>query len=135
MDIQIKHIALLVNDYDEAIAFYTQKLNFNLIEDTPISEHQRWVLVGPKGTSNFSLLLSKASTEIDKRAIGNQAGGKVLFIMHTDNIDRDFNQYKKKGVTFVQDPKNQPYGKVAIFKDLYGNLWDLIEPSKNNYLD
>lgn len=128
MNIQIKHIPLIVAEYDEAIEFFTQKLNFNVIEDTPISEHQRWVLIAPKGASKFSLLLSKASTEVEKNAIGNQSGGKVFIIMHTDNLDRDFNQYKKQGIEFIQEPKAQPYGKVAIFKDLYGNLWDLIEP-------
>lgn len=124
----IKHIALIVADYDDAIEFYTQKLNFNLIEDTQVSEQKRWILVGPKGNSDFSLLISKASNDIEKKAIGNQSGGKVFLIMHTDNIDRDYNQYKKEGVEFIQYPKQQPYGKVAIFKDLYGNLWDLIEP-------
>lgn len=124
----IKHIALIVADYDDAIEFYTQKLNFNLIEDTQVSEQKRWILVGPKGSSDFSLLISKASNDIEKKAIGNQSGGKVFLIMHTDNIDRDYYQYKKEGVEFIQDPKQQPYGKVAIFKDLYGNLWDLIEP-------
>lgn len=124
----VKHITLIVNDYDEAIEFYTQKLDFNLIEDTEISENKRWGLIGPKGNSNFSLLISKASNEIEQKAIGNQSGNLVFLIMHTDNIDRDYIQFQNEGVVFIQAPKPQAYGKVAIFKDLYGNLWDLIEP-------
>lgn len=124
----VKHITLIVNDYDEAIEFYTQKLDFNLIEDTEISENKRWVLIGPKGNSDFSLLISKASNEIEQKAIGNQSGNLVFLIMHTDNIDRDYIQFQNEGVVFIQAPKPQAYGKVAIFKDLYGNLWDLIEP-------
>jgi len=124
----IKHISLIVNDYDEAIEFYTQKLNFDLVEDTQISEHKRWILIRPKGKSDFSLLLSKATSDLAKKAVGNQAGGKVFIIMHTDDVDRDFNNFRNKGVEFIQEPKSLPHGKVAIFKDLYGNLWDLIEP-------
>jgi quinol monooxygenase YgiN/catechol 2,3-dioxygenase-like lactoylglutathione lyase family enzyme len=133
---KIKHISLIVNDYDKAIDFYTQKLDFNLIEDTKLSENKRWVLISPKGNSDFSLLIAKASNEIQKATVGNQSGGRVFLFMNTDDFDRDYNRFKKKGIEFVREPKTEPYGKVAVFRDLYGNLWDLIEPvtsSENHF--
>lgn len=126
---RIAHIALVVDDYDRAIEFYTQKLNFNLIEDTPLSESKRWVLVAPNGSSECKLLLAKAVGDEQKSRIGNQAGGRVFLFLHTDNFKRDYDQLKKKGIEFVREPAKELYGTVAVFKDLYGNLWDLIEPA------
>lgn len=123
----IVHIALVVDDYDQAIKFYTQKLNFNLIEDTVLSETKRWVLVAPNN-SECKLLLAKAANEEQKTRVGNQTGGRVFLFLHTDNFERDYHDYKAKGIEFVRPPSKENYGTVAVFKDLYGNLWDLIEP-------
>jgi len=123
----IAHIALVVNDYDEAIKFYTEKLNFTLLEDTPQSETKRWVLVAPKDTQECSLLLAKAVGDEQQSRIGNQTGGRVFLFLRTDDFWRDYENYQNKGVTFVREPKMEDYGTVAVFADLYGNLWDLIE--------
>ena len=125
---QIAHIAIVVNDYDEAIRFYTQQLNFTLIEDTILSEQKRWVLVAPPGSNGCKLLLAKAANELQQSRVGNQTGGRVFLFLHTDNIMRDYNDYVSKGITFLREPVKEPYGTVAVFEDLYGNLWDLIEP-------
>jgi catechol 2,3-dioxygenase-like lactoylglutathione lyase family enzyme len=125
----IAHIALVVDDYDEAIKFYTQKLNFNLIEDTVLSETKRWVLVAPGGSSECKLLLAKAANDEQKRHVGNQTGGRVFLFLHTDNFERDYHDLKAKGIEFVRQPAKESYGTVAVFRDLYGNLWDLIEPA------
>ena len=122
------HIALVVDDYDRAIAFYTRQLNFDLIEDTLISETKRWVVVAPKGSSQCKILLAKAANEEQKSRIGNQTGGRVFLFLYTDNFERDYSELKLKGVAFVREPVKENYGRVAVFKDLYGNLWDLIEP-------
>lgn len=127
---QIVHMALVVNDYDEAIQFYTEKLGFQLIEDTPQSETKRWVLVKPAGDSQCSLLLAKGVGEEQRSRIGNQTGGRVFLFLRTDDFWRDYNNYLSKGIEFVREPKTEPYGTVAVFRDLYGNLWDLIEFSK-----
>jgi catechol 2,3-dioxygenase-like lactoylglutathione lyase family enzyme len=127
MNQQIIHIALVVKDYDEAIAFYTQKLNFDLIEDTVMSETKRWVLVAPKGTGGTALLLAKGVGEEQQSRIGNQTGGRVFLFLKTDDFDRDYKAMLEKGIQFVREPQEQDYGKVAVFADLYGNLWDLIE--------
>ena len=124
----IAHIALVVNDYDEAIQFYTKKLNFILKEDTVLSETKRWVIVSPPGSGNCSLLLAKAATEEQKTRIGNQTGGRVFLFLHTDDLQRDYKNMKEQGISFVREPAEEEYGTVAVFKDLYGNLWDLIEP-------
>lgn len=129
---QIAHIALVVDDYDEAIAFYTEKLNFVLLEDTPQSETKRWVLVAPPGSAGCSLLLTKADSEEQRSSIGNQAGGRVFLFLKTDNFLRDYETMLQKGVQFTREPKTEEYGTVAVFKDLYGNLWDLIEYSKSS---
>jgi catechol 2,3-dioxygenase-like lactoylglutathione lyase family enzyme len=123
----IAHIALVVDDYDEAIEFYTKKLNFNLIEDTALSETKRWVLVAPKGSSECKILLAKAANAEQKSRIGNQTGGRVFLFLHTDNFETDYTELKAKGIEFVRDPVKESYGTVAVFKDLYGTLWDLIE--------
>jgi catechol 2,3-dioxygenase-like lactoylglutathione lyase family enzyme len=124
----IAHIALVVDDYDKAIEFYTQKLNFILIEDTPLNETKRWVLVAPAG-SQCKLLLAKASNEEQASRIGNQTGGRVFLFLHTDSFESDYSQMKSKGIEFVRLPSKEAYGTVAVFKDIYGNLWDLIEPT------
>jgi lactoylglutathione lyase len=124
---KIAHISIVVNDYDEAIEYYTQKLNFNLIEDTLISPGKRWVLVSPPGASETSLLLAKASTDTQKQCVGNQSGGRVFLFLHTDNFDQDYRKMKNKGVRFIETPRNEAYGKVVVFKDLYGNKWDLLQ--------
>jgi catechol 2,3-dioxygenase-like lactoylglutathione lyase family enzyme len=123
---QIAHIALVVKDYNEAIDFYTNKLGFHLLEDTVLSETKRWVLVQPTG-SNCSLLLAKAATQEQESRIGNQTGGRVFLFLYTDDFWRDYHHYQSKGIEFVREPVEEPYGTVAVMKDLYGNLWDLIE--------
>jgi catechol 2,3-dioxygenase-like lactoylglutathione lyase family enzyme len=125
----IAHIALVVADYDEAIKFYTEKLDFVLLEDTPQSETKRWVLVAPKD-SQRQLLLAKAVGDEQTSRIGNQTGGRVFLFLQTDDFWRDYENYKSKGVKFVREPKKEDYGTVAVFADLYGNRWDLIEFSK-----
>lgn len=124
---QLAHISLVVNDYDEAIHFYTQKLHFDLIEDTQLSETKRWVLVAPKG-STCALLLAKASNEEQSSRVGNQTGGRVFLFLHTDDFERDYQNLLDQGIKIVIPPSKEPYGTVAVFEDLYGNLWDLIEP-------
>ena len=124
-------ISVLVNDYDEAIQYYTGILNFELLEDTPLSPTKRWVVVRPKGDANeCSMLLAKAGNEEQKKFIGNQTGGRVFLFLYTDDFIRDYNNYISKGVEFIRPISQEPYGKVSVFKDLYGNLWDLIEPVK-----
>lgn len=129
MNQHIAHIALVVNDYDEAIAFYTGKLNFTLIEDTRLSETKRWVLVKPTGDGNCCLLLAQAAGEAQKKIVGNQTGGRVFLFLYTDDFWRDYNSLLEKKINFVRKPLKEPYGTVAVFEDLYGNLWDLVEPA------
>lgn len=123
----IAHIALVVDDYDEAIKFYTGKLDFRLLEDTPQSETKRWVLVAPPGAEECCLLLAKGVGDEQRSRVGNQTGGRVFLFLRTDDFRRDYENYKAKGVEFVREPKTEDYGTVAVFADLYGNLWDLIE--------
>jgi len=123
----ITHLALVVRDYDEAIAFYTQKLGFILLEDTVLSESKRWVLVAPPG-SECSLLLAKAAAPSQQNAVGNQTGGRVFLFLRTDDFYRDYDAMLSKGIRFVRPPAKEDYGTVAVFEDLYGNLWDLIGP-------
>ena len=127
MQQQIAHIALVVEDYDDAIEFYTKKLNFVLLEDTPQSETKRWVLVSPPGSSGCSLLLAKGVGDEQKSRIGNQTGGRVFLFLRTDDFWRDYQSMKDKGIKFTREPKTEEYGTVAVFADLYGNLWDLIQ--------
>ncbi len=130
---RIAHIALVVKDYDEAIEFYTTKLNFILVEDTYIKKQdKRWVIVAPPGASECSLLLAKASNEEQEKAIGNQSGGRVFLFLFTDDFWRDYNDMIEKGIQFIRPPKEEGYGIVAVFLDLYGNQWDLLEPFENN---
>ena len=124
----IAHIALVVRDYDEAIAFYTEKLHFELLEDTYQPEQdKRWVVVTPPGSTGTNLLLAKASKSEQEPFIGNQSGGRVFLFLSTDDFWRDYNEMVSKGIEFVREPKEAEYGTVAVFKDLYGNLWDLLE--------
>ena len=129
---QLAHIALVVNDYDDAIKFYTEKLNFTLIEDTVLSETKRWVLITPPGSDGCQLLLAKAATEEQKSRVGNQTGGRVFLFLYTDDFWRDYKNMLSKGIVFVREPVTEAYGTVAVFGDLYGNLWDLIEPKNPN---
>jgi len=126
----IAHIALVVKDYDEAIKFYTEKLHFTLVEDTALSSTKRWVLIAPKGSNECRLLLAKAANEEQQARVGDQAGGRVFLFLYTDNFRADYEMMVKEGVEFIREPKVETYGTVAVFKDLYGNLWDLIEPAK-----
>lgn len=128
MNQRIVHISVLVDDYDEAIEFYTGKLNFDLVENTKLSETKRWVLVKPKGQGGCSILLAKADGENQRAVVGNQTGGRVFLFMNTDNLERDFENLKRHHVKIVREPSNEPYGCVMVFEDLYGNKWDLIQP-------
>jgi catechol 2,3-dioxygenase-like lactoylglutathione lyase family enzyme len=128
---QIAMLALVVRDYDEALSFYVEKLGFELIEDTPVPEqNKRWVVVAPPGSA-ASLLLARAANDEQTSRIGNQTGGRVFLFLHTDDFQRDYQHYRDHGIEFVRGPVNEPYGTVAVFRDLYGNLWDLIEPAHN----
>ena len=128
MQLQIVHIALLVSDYDEAIEFYTKKLGFALIEDTALSETKRWVLVQPKG-GGCSLLLARGVGDEQRSRVGNQTGGRVFLFLETDDFQRDYEGMLSNGVRFTSEPRTEIYGTVAVFEDIYGNLWDLIEYS------
>jgi len=118
-------VALLVSDYDAAIDFYVNALGFRLVEDTPLDEDNRWVVVAPPGARETGLLLAQAATA----RVGDQAGGRVGLFLHTDDFGRDYNRMRAAGVRFAEPPRDEPYGTVAVFEDLYGNRWDLIEPS------
>lgn len=126
----IIHIALVVRDYDEAIDFFCQKLHFNLVEDSYQPEQdKRWVVVSPPGSTGTSLLLARAATGEQEEFIGKQSGGRVFLFLRTDDFWRDYKAMLAKGIRFVREPKEAPYGTVAVFEDLYGNLWDLIGPN------
>ncbi|GAB3340737.1 VOC family protein [Larkinella ripae] len=129
MQQNIAQIALVVDDYDEAIEFYTRTLSFTLVEDTVLSETKRWVVVAPPGSTGCRLLLAKAANDLQRSRVGNQTGGRVFLFLHTDDFWRDYKQLVEKEVVFVRDPSREPYGTVAVFEDLYGNLWDLIGPA------
>jgi catechol 2,3-dioxygenase-like lactoylglutathione lyase family enzyme len=126
---QLAHIALLVNDYDEAISFYTKKLHFTLEEDTVLNESKRWVIVKPPGSGACSLLLAKAANEEQESRVGNQTGGRVFLFLYTDNFSRDYQNLVNNAVKIVREPVKEAWGTVAVFEDLYGNLWDLIQPA------
>ncbi len=127
MNRSIACVSLVVRDYDEAIAFYTGPLGFRLVEDTRLSDSKRWVVVAPRGSGGTSLVLAKAATPRQEGRIGDQTGGRVGFFLHTDDFVRDHGAMKSRGVRFVEEPRTEPYGTVAIFEDLYGNRWDLLE--------
>lgn len=131
----IIHIALVVRDYDEAIAFYTEKLHFTLVEDTYQPEQdKRWVVVSPPNSAGTTLLLAKASKPEQESFVGNQTGGRVFLFLNTDDFWRDYNEMVSRGIKFVREPKEASYGMVAVFEDLYGNLWDLLQINSNHPL-
>ncbi len=129
----VVHVALVVEDYDEAIEFYTQKLGFDLLEDIYQSEQdKRWVLVAPPNSGGAAILLAKASNKNQNRYVGDQTGGRVFLFLSTDDFWRDYKRMLANGIKFIREPVDQPYGTVAVFEDLYGNLWDLIEHREDN---
>jgi catechol 2,3-dioxygenase-like lactoylglutathione lyase family enzyme len=125
---EIAQLALVVRDYDEAIAFYRDRLGFTVLEDTRLSETKRWVVIAPEGSSGCRLLLAKAQGDEQLSRIGNQTGGRVFLFLHTDDLDRDHQRLKQQQVRVVREPSEEPFGKVLVFADLYGNLWDMIQP-------
>ena len=130
----IAAITLLVSDYDKAIAYYVGKLGFKLIEDTELSPTKRWVVVAPRGKGETGLLLAQADSPNQRQTIGNQTGGRVFLILKTDDFDRDFARFKQAGIEFLEEPRLEAYGKVVVFRDAFGNKWDLIEPLANQVL-
>ena len=129
---RIAHMALVVEEYDEAIQFYTEKLSFTVVEDTRLSDDKRWVRVFPPGATESCLLLAKAANEDERSRIGNQTGGRVFLFLFTDDFWRDYHRMQEKGVQFVREPVEEAYGTVAVFADLYGNLWDLLQPNDDS---
>ncbi len=127
---RIGAVALLVRDYDEAIAYYTKKLRFTLEEDSNLGEGTRWVLIAPPGSSECRILLARAATAEQRRRIGDQAGGRVFLFLETDDFQRDYTAMRAQGVEFLEEPRRELYGTVAVFRDLYGNRWDLLEPAE-----
>jgi len=125
----IAHLTLVVRNYDEALAFFTQKLGFQLLEDTPLPDNKRWLLIAPPGSQGAALLLAEAATPEQSLTIGNQTGGRVFLFLHTDDFWRDYHAYQSRGVRFFETPRHEPYGTVAVFEDLYGNKWDLLQPA------
>jgi catechol 2,3-dioxygenase-like lactoylglutathione lyase family enzyme len=124
-------VSLVVRDYDEALEFFIGKLRFVLVEDSVVPEQgKRWVVVSPPGATESRLLLARASTPEQGARVGAQTGGRVFLFLHTDDFWRDYERYKARGIVFLREPKDEPYGTVAVFKDLYGNLWDLVEPKQ-----
>jgi catechol 2,3-dioxygenase-like lactoylglutathione lyase family enzyme len=128
MDQRLACVAIIVDDYDRAIDYYTRVLKFELVENSVISENKRWVLVRPSGSGQCSLLLARAADSTQAKFIGNQSGGRVFLFLHTDNFERDYRNLLENSVAIVREPRNEPYGRVAVFSDIYGNMWDLIEP-------
>lgn len=128
MTSRIATVALLVRDYDEAIGFYRDTLGFSLVADTPLGGDKRWVVVAPEGGKGAALLLAEASDAAQAARVGDQTGGRVGFFLETDNFARDHARFTERGVRFLEPPRHEPYGSVAVFEDLYGNKWDLIEP-------
>lgn len=128
MNQRLAYITLLVDDYDKAIDFYIRKLHFDLIEDTVLSENKRWVLIKPNGKGECCILLAKASNQEQSSFIGNQSGGRVFLFLFTDNFDRDYKDLIKNNIPIERYPRDELYGRVTVFRDIYGNLWDLIQP-------
>jgi len=125
---RIAQVALVVRDYDEAIEYFTTRLGFTLLEDTALSPTKRWVVVAPAGGGGASLLLARATAPEQERSIGNQTGGRVFLFLRTDDFRRDYDAMRSRGVRFVEGPREEAYGTVAVFEDLYGNRWDLVQP-------
>lgn len=126
-------VCLVVRDYDEALAFFIGKLGFELVEDSYVPEQdKRWVVIKPQGSRGASLLLARASTPQQMQAIGQQTGGRVFLFLYTDDFWRDYERYRAQGVEFIRMPQEQPHGTVAVFKDVYGNAWDLVQPNAQN---
>ena len=132
MNQRLAHIALVVKDYDDAIDFYTNKLEFQILEDTKIDDEKRWVVIAPPGAKECTLLLAKAANEEQVKSIGNQTGGRVFLFLFTDDFQRDYDRMIERKINFVRPPTDYPYGRVAVFEDLYGNLWDLLQPNESN---
>lgn len=130
---RIGHLTLLVNNYDEAIFFYTQKLGFILLEDIQLTPEKRWVIVAPSDAQGAGLLLAKAATDEQKQHIGNQTGGRVFLFLYTDDFWQTYENMKAQGVRFLEEPRSESYGRVVVFQDLYGNKWDLLESKSNAY--
>lgn len=128
----IQTITLLVHDYDEAIDFFTKALRFTLVEDTPLGKGKRWVIVAPLGSSGASLLLARADTPEQESHVGNQTGGRVLLFLHTNDFWNDYHYMKACEVCFLEEPREEPYGTVVVFKDLYGNKWDMVQPREQD---
>ncbi|PQO47667.1 VOC family protein [Blastopirellula marina] len=133
MNQRIGLVSLVVADYDEAIAFYVEKLGFELVEDTFVpAQSKRWVVVAPPGAVETRLLLAQASSDQQRQRIGSQTGGRVFLFLYTDDFWRDYERYRSAGIKFIREPKEEPYGTVAVFEDLYGNQWDLLQPNQHN---
>jgi catechol 2,3-dioxygenase-like lactoylglutathione lyase family enzyme len=131
----VASIALLVRDYDEAIAYFVERLGFRLLEDTPLSPQKRWVRVAPPGASETGLLLARAVGPEQEAAVGRQGGGRVFLFLHTDDFERDYSAYRAQGVRFIEEPREEDYGRVVLFEDLYGNRWDLVQPHSETVTD
>ena len=127
MNTKIAYITFLVHDYDEAIQFFAEKLGFTVVEDTELGEGKRWVLIAPSGSNESCLLLAKASSSVQKEFVGNQTGGRVFLFLNTDDFWRDYTTMVSRGVVFKEKPRTESYGTVAVFEDLYGNKWDLLQ--------
>lgn len=136
MSQRIGYISLVVRDYDEAVSYFTEKLGFALIEDSASKDRdgqpKRWILIAPPGSSGTQILLARASTPDEESHIGNQTGGRVFLFLHTDDFWRDYQTMISRGIKFVREPKEEPYGTVAVFEDLYGNKWDLLQSKPGN---
>lgn len=126
MSQSIARVTIVVRDYDEALAYYTEVLGFELIEDTALSASKRWIVVAPPGSGGAALLLARAATVQQERCIGNQTGGRVFLFLHSDDFWRDYAAMQARGVSFIEEPRQEPYGTVVVFEDLYGNRWDLV---------
>ena len=127
------HVALVVRDYDEALAFYVDKLGFTVLEDSPVPEqNKRWVVISPPGSEGATLLLARAANEEQAAVIGDQTGGRVFLFLGTDDFWRDYERLRALDIKFIREPQEQPYGTVAVFEDLYGNKWDLVQPNQNH---
>ena len=124
---EIAHVALVVRDYDEAIEFYTKRLGFELLEDKPLESGKRWIIIAPRNATGTSILIARAADAEQLSRVGNQTGGRVFLFLHTDDFWHDYTTLKSRGIEFIREPREEPYGIVAVFEDLYGNRWDLLQ--------